>query len=542
MVESPQVDVLSVIKTLSSLGIYVYVDGGKLKTKSDKSALTPEVVNLIKTNKLALIAHLEQQQSTTEVATESKITKVVRNPADHLVLSYAQQRLWLLDKIEGSSSHYHIPVALKLEGDLNLAIFEQAFKQIIQRHESLRSVFVIEQEQPVQQVTSAERFSVEFIDLSSLDDATCKRSIKQQLLNQALAPFDLSKDLMLRVCLLKIAQKQHIALVTMHHIASDGWSSGILINEFSQLYLAGIEGREPSLPELPLQYVDYAYWQRQWLQGEVLEQQLSYWEQQLAGIAQVHSLPLDRPRPTKQSFAGALHLSKIPAGITDRLKTYCQAKGATLFMGLHGVFSVLLSRYSNEKDIVIGTAIANREQAQIAPLIGFFMNTLVLRANLEGDPDFNTVLERSKNMLFDAYAHQQVPFEQVVERLQPQRNLSHSPLFQVMLVLQNNEGGALELPGLNLSPLESEEISAKYELTLNIIEDQQGLSLQWEYNRDLFDEARIATMAQHFSRLLQAMVAEPQHSVFKIPMLSELECIEQLQDWNDTKGDYPHQL
>jgi hypothetical protein len=311
--------------------------------------------------------------------------------------------------------------------------------------------------------------------------------------------FDLSRDLMLRAQLIKMAVDEHILLVTMHHIASDGWSMSILINEFSALYRAYVQGQADPLPPLAIQYADYAHWQRNWLQGEVLDQQLGYWIKQLAGLPVVHSLPLDHPRPPMQSFAGEVYGSRIDAATSKILHNLCQSQGATLFMGLHAVFSVLLSRYSHETDIVIGSPIANREQAEVANLIGFFVNTLVLRSDLSENPSFTELLNQSKGMLLDAYGHQQVPFEQIVERLQPERSLSHSPLFQVMLVLQNNEEGLLELPGLTVSPLMQGGAGvAKYDLSLNVTESAQGLRLGWEYNTALFEAGTIARMAGHF--------------------------------------------
>jgi hypothetical protein len=289
--------------------------------------------------------------------------------------------------------------------------------------------------------------------------------------------FDLQTDIMLRAQLVKIESQAHILLVTMHHIASDGWSMGILINEFSALYGANVRGEGNPLPILELQYADYAHWQRDWLQGEVLDEQLRYWEQQLAGLPVVHSLPLDKARPKMQTFTGAACHNVITTSVSDKLKVLCQQHGATLFMGLHAAFSVLLSRYSNETDIVVGSPIANREQAEVANLIGFFVNTLVLRSDLSDNPNFSTLLNQSKSMLLDAYAHQQVPFEQIVEKLQPERSLNHSALFQVMLVLQNNEEGVLELPDLHLSQLEKSNDIAKYDLTLSIVETTEGLQL-----------------------------------------------------------------
>ena len=448
-----------------------------------------------------------------------------------MVTSFAQQRLWLLDQIDGGGVQYNMPSAIKLSGELNMAALNAALTTIVERHESVRTVFATDQQgEPLQVVQAAMPMVVPVL---TTDLATA-------LEQQASYVFDLSSDLMLQMALVKVADDKHVLLFNMHHIASDGWSMGLLINEFSTLYRAYVQGEDNPLSPLPLQYADYARWQRKWLQGEVLEQQLFYWRTQLKDLPQVHTLPLDRPRPAQRSFNGALVHSQIDSHTTKRLNLLCQNGGATLFMGLQGAFSVLLSRYSNQNDMVIGSPVANREQAQIAGLIGFFVNTLVLRSDLSGNPGFADLLEQSRLMLLDAYAHQQVPFEQLVEQLQPERSLSHSPLFQVMLVLQNNPDSALELPGLTLNPVERVSSMAKYDLTLTVSESEQGLQLSWGYNTDLFDAARIEQMALNFDHLLVAMLNKPQQGVFSLPMGDAVE-------FNAVVADYPqdgllHQL
>ncbi|MEJ7807602.1 MAG: amino acid adenylation domain-containing protein, partial [Telluria sp.] len=314
-----------------------------------------------------------------------------------LLPSYAQQRLWLLDRIAGGSAHYNMPAAMKLEGVLDQHALDQAFTTILARHESLRTCLVEGADgQPVQVIQTAAPFTVAVTDLSALADGERQARLAELVTQEADRVFDLGRDRMLRARLLKIAPGEHILLATMHHIASDGWSMAILTNEFSTLYRAYALGQPDPLPPLAIQYADYAHWQRNWLQGDVLEQQLGYWTGQLANLPVVHSLPLDRPRPALQGFAGAMHASRIDAGTSDQLNALCQGAGATLFMGLHAAFSVLLARYSHESDIVVGSTIANREQAEVAGLIGFFINTLILRSDLSGDPSFIDLLGQSK--------------------------------------------------------------------------------------------------------------------------------------------------
>ncbi|MEN9866891.1 MAG: hypothetical protein RL748_2481, partial [Pseudomonadota bacterium] len=474
------------------------------------------------------------------------LVAVPRNQA--LPLSYAQQRLWLLDRIDGGSALYNIPGSLALHGKLDQEAMNYAFAKIVARHESLRTCFSADDDgTPLQIIMPARPFAISEVDLSALSPQQQAVRVPQLVAEEALRIFDLRKDLMLRASLLKLGEQDYLLLVSMHHIAADGWSMAVLFREFSMLYAAHLAGQRDPLPALALQYADYACWQRNWLQGERLQRQLDYWRTQLADLPLVHGLPLDFPRPKRQTFGGQTVRSEIDADTSKRLLALCQQHGATLFMGLHAVFSALLARYSNENDIVIGSPIANREQAQVADLIGFFVNILVLRSDVSGDPDFVTLLERSKRTLFDAYAHQQVPFEQVVERLQPERSLSHSPLFQIMLVLQNNQQAELELPGLSMGALLQTGNIAKYDLALTATESDSGLKLEWEFNTGLFEAATIVRMARHFEALLLACLDRVHAGVMLHNMLGADELQQQMLDWNRTAGDFPatqclHQL
>ncbi|WP_394989490.1 amino acid adenylation domain-containing protein [Cellvibrio sp.] len=459
-----------------------------------------------------------------------------------LLPSYAQQRLWLLNKIEGDSAHYNMPGGLRLSGDLNIDALEKALRTIIQRHESLRTCFrehAGDEGKAIQIIQDADRFQVDHADLSHLQGHAQEAALADLVENEAGRLFDLSHDFMLRARLIRLAEREHVLLVTMHHIASDGWSMSILIHEFCVLYRAWVLGLEARLPELPIQYVDYAHWQREWLQGDVLDRQLDYWMEQLSGLPVVHGLPLDRARPAVQSFSGKNHYTRLNARLTRQLRERCQACDATLFMGLHAAFSVLLSRYSNETDIVVGSPIANREQAEVANLIGFFMNVLVLRSDLSGSPSFNDVLERSQQTLLEAYSHQQVPFEQLVEKLQPERSLNHSPLFQVMLVLQNHDAATLELPALAVTAVKHHGKVAKYDLTLTVTEQEESLHLDWEYNTDLFDPLTIENFSVHFDRLLTFLVNSPDRNISDAEFLTEAELHQQVREYNQTENDYP---
>lgn len=520
-------------------GVLLYLQGDGLGFKAKKGGLDTSLRTQIKDNKEAIITLL---RSTKELKTHyPEIERVSRQ--ETLPMSFAQQRLWLLDQLDGGSSHYNMPMVLRLQGGLNINVLTQAFNTIVARHESLRTVFRMNaSDEPEQVINSAKVMDIPLFDLSELESSQQNQSIESYMAAEANKVFDLSEDQMIRVQLLQLGNEDYIVLVTMHHVSSDGWSSGILVNEFSALYQAFVQGKADPLPELEIQYADYAHWQRGWLQGDVLAQQLGYWQQQLTDLPIVHSLPLDKPRPTVQSFAGNFLDSIIGHDTYKALNNLCQKQGATLFMGLHAAFSVLLARYSNETDIVIGSPVANREQAEVASLIGFFVNMLVLRSDLSMQPSFSQLLEQSKRMLLEAYAHQQVPFEQIVDRLQPERSMSHSPLFQVMLVMQNNEESELQLPGLNLSSMEHEGTIAKYDLTLLVTETEKGLHLGWEYNTDLFAQDTIVRLAGHFSELLTSLVNTPQENVFEVNLLSETERFQQLQTWNHTPVDYPQDV
>ncbi|MCF2860486.1 amino acid adenylation domain-containing protein, partial [Pseudoalteromonas sp. SMS1] len=466
--------------------------------------------------------------------------KPIEREGNLLELSFAQQRLWMLDKIDDGSTHYNIPVALTIRGELKLTALTNAINSIIARHESLRTNVVEGAHgEPVQCVHAASNLDIPVSDISLLEKNEKQTVLSELIASEATKAFNLKNDLMLRAQLAKVAEKEHVLLVTMHHIASDGWSMGILVRELSALYNANVSGNTDPLAPMQVQYVDYAHWQRNWLQGEILEEQLAYWKGQLSDIPPVHSLALDHPRPKKQTFAGAVHRSTTNALIYNEFKALYQKKGCTLFMGLHAAFSVLLSRYSNEVDIVVGSPIANREQAEVAGLIGFFVNTLVLRSDLSNNPCFNDLLVQSKETLLDAYAHQQIPFEKLVETLQPERSLSQSPLFQVALVLQNNEMAELELSDLDVQLIEQEDVIAKYDLTLSVVEREEGLLLDWEYNTDLFEATTIEGFAKHFDLLLAELVNTPDKCVFDVNMLPTESIKRQVIEWNDTECAYP---
>jgi len=440
----------------------------------------------------------------------------------------------MLDRMAGSSSQYNMPGMIRLRGVLNHSAVRTAFTQIVRRHHSLRTTIGDNGElQPTQIVQEVVSFPLNVVDMSIHRDVEREEIATEFARAEASSPFDLAKDLMMRAHLLVMGESDHILLVTVHHIAADGWSMAILFKEFSAYYTAALRGEELTLPQLTVQYSDYAIWQRSWLDEHRLATLLQYWADELKDIPTVHNLPLDRPRPHIQTFHGATLTSRLEAREVAQLGELCARMGASIFMGLHAAFSTLLARYSEDTDIVIGSPIANREQSEIADLIGFFVNVLVLRLDLSGYPNFLALLAQSKQKLLGAYAHQQVPFDKIVEKLHSDRSMSHSPVFQIMLVYQNNSKATLALPEVEAGAVTQTGNVAKYDLALTVNDETDGgMSLEWEYNTDLFDEVTIAAMASHFANLLKCMLKEPARPVAEIDFLTDDEHRKLLVEWN----------
>jgi amino acid adenylation domain-containing protein/non-ribosomal peptide synthase protein (TIGR01720 family) len=454
-----------------------------------------------------------------------------------LVLSFAQQRLWFLAQLEGESATYNMHTALHISGQLNETALQHALTALIQRHENLRLYFpMLNGEATVVRCDIDNLLSV--TDLRALSSREQQTQVTEWIANHAQTPFELSTGPLLSLRLLKLGKQEQILLFNMHHIISDGWSMGVLIRDLSHLYNAYAQNQVPQLPALPIQYTDYAAWQRNWLKGEILEQQLAYWTDQLAGVPQLLELPTDYPRPAMMRYQGKRLQSTLDADLTLQIKQLSQQHGVTVFMTLLAAFKVLLYRYSGQTDLVVGSPIANRTHHQTENLIGFFANTLVLRTQIEGTQTFPQLLKQVRKTALEAYSHQDIPFEYLVEQLNPSRNLSHSPLFQVMFVLQNAPAQALELSGLKMSFLEPDKTTAKFDLTLNVAERFDVLVCHWEYNTDLFHSDTITRMTEHFLVLLEGIINNPKQSPSQLPLLTEAEQ-QQLLAWNQTETDYP---
>ncbi len=437
-----------------------------------------------------------------------------------LPLSFGQQRLWFIHQWEPESPAYNLPQAVHLRGRLDLATLERSLSEIVRRHESLRSRFESHDGQPVQLIDPAGALPIPLEQIDGGQPDTRMATVQRRLIEEARRPFDLQHGPLLRARLFRLGADEHVMLLVMHHIISDGWSNGVLVRELGALYRAFAAGQPAPLAELPLQYADYAAWQRDWLQGETLERQLDYWRNQLAGAPPVLALPTDRPRPPVQRYGGAVHPLRLPGPLIEALKALGQREGASLFMTLMAAFQVLLYRHSGQEDILVGTPIANRNRSEIEGLIGFFVNTLVLRADLSGGPSFRALLAQVRQTALAMQDVQDLPFERLVEELHLERATSYAPLFQVCMALQNAPLPELTAPGLTLTPMEIDDGTAQFDLYLELYEAADGLRGRLKYNTDLFEPGTIARMAEQFQTLLAGIVAKPDTSIERLPLLT----------------------
>jgi amino acid adenylation domain-containing protein len=453
-------------------------------------------------------------------------------------LSFAQQRLWFLDQLEPGSALYVMPMAMRLQGAVDVEALRHAFAEVVQRHEALRTTISEREGEAVQVIhPPPEAWKLEVVDLSSLPERARARAVERRLEEEAGRPFDMHAGPLLRTTLLRLGVADCVLLVTMHHIVSDGWSMGVFIREVMAHHEARVAGRPAALPPLPLQYADYAHWQRQRMGGRVGKAQLAYWKERLAGAPFALELPTDRPRPAVQSHRGAAEPVALDAALTDALRTLGQREGATLFMTLLTAFALVLSRYSGQRDLVIGTPVAGRTHVELEGLIGFFVNTLALRLDLDGAPSMSALLGRAREAALGAYAHQDLPFEHLVAALQLRPDRSRSPLFQVMFALQSTSVGRLALEGVTLEPLPAKTTTAKFDLTLALEETAEGLRGALEYSADLFDASTARRMVGHFETILRGMVAHPESTAAELPLLTAAERRE-LAAWNETAKDF----
>ncbi|HEU4561131.1 MAG TPA: amino acid adenylation domain-containing protein, partial [Longimicrobium sp.] len=483
-----------------------------------------------------LVARVEEMRRA-EPSALPPVVPVERTGA--LPLSFAQERLWFIDRLEPGSAVYNIPVARRLEGALDRAALERSLGEIVRRHEALRTVFAEADGSPVQVIAPFGGFALPVEDLSGLGEADREAAARRRAGEEMQRPFDLAAGPLFRAALLRLGAEDHVLLLSMHHIVSDGWSMGVLFRELSALYEAYREGRESPLPKLGVQYADHAVWQRDQLDGEALDRQLAYWRARLAGAPELLELPTDRPRPAVQTYRGAHERIELPGDLLERLRALARSEGATLYMVGLGAFQVLLSKYSGSDDIVVGSPVAGRTRKEVEGLIGFFVNTLVLRTDLGGDPGFREILRRVREATLGAYDHQEVPFEKLVAELQPARSLGHSPLFQVMFSLDHASGADSVLAGLEMKPVGAERETAKFDLSLGLVEGPRGGWASLSYSTDLFERGTILRMLGHLERVLEQVAEDPDRRLSGLDLLRTEERARLLEEWNRTEAEYP---
>ncbi|MFL5705396.1 MAG: amino acid adenylation domain-containing protein, partial [Ktedonobacteraceae bacterium] len=466
-----------------------------------------------------LAEHVEAARQAEQSVQEDAIHPAEQ--AGNAPLSFAQQRLWFFDQFEPNSAAYNMPAAVRLRGALDVPVLERSLSEIVRRHESLRTTISSEKGHPVQIISPPVSFSLPTVDLQAFPEAEREAQLQAKLVEEIQRPFNLHEGPLLRAVLLKLAEQEHVLVVTMHHIISDGWSMGVFIRELSQLYPAFVQGQKSPLPELPIQYTDYATWQRQWLQGAALQEQLDFWKQLLGEAPAVLNLPTDHPRPPVQTFQGTRQALRLSEELSESLNQFSRQEGATLFMTLLTAFGLLLARYSGQDDLLIGTPIANRNRREVEGLIGFFVNTLVLRCDLRGSPSFREALQRVREMALGAYAHQELPFEKLVEVLQPERDLSRTPLFQVFFNMLTFTFDHVGLPGVQTEILAAPEVEAKFDMTLYVREEGTNILFELVYNANLFDQQRMSEMLDQLRLLLTQVVEQPGENISHYSLVSE---------------------
>ncbi|MFQ4143782.1 amino acid adenylation domain-containing protein [Chlorogloeopsis sp. ULAP02] len=524
------------LSELKRLDIKIWAEGDYLRYDAPKGKLSSVVRSQLVERKQEILAFLRHANLKI-----TSIQPISRN--QEIPLSFAQQRLWFLNQWEGENASYNESIAVRLKGLLNLSALQHSLNEIVRRHEVLRTTFICVDGKPTQVISPDLPLSLSIVDLREIPQWNQRQAEALRLLAQAAnCPFQLTEAPLLRTTLVKLDETEYVLSFTIHHIICDGWSMGILLQEVAALYTAFCSNKPLPLPELPIQYADFAIWQRQWLTGDRLQSQLNYWQQQLINYPPILQLPTDRPRPALQSFCGKTQFFSLSSNLTEALKALSRHEEVTLFMTLLAAFVTLLYRYSQQDDILIGTAIANRNYKEQERLIGLFANTLVLRTNFAGNPSFRELLHQVRQCTLSAYAHQDLPFEYLVEQLQPERNPSYNPLFQVMFVLQNSPVEELKLPDLDLNLLPLENQTAKFDLSLVMQEKECGLYGELEYNTDLFNADTICRMVEHLQILLTGIVANPEQRLGDLPILTPAEQQQLLVKWNYTQADYPQDI
>ena len=531
---------VDIVELLISKKILIQSVNNELKLKAAKGALTPDIVQLIKQNKELLIEYLVDKSEASVDKKEIPLTKVKRTKEGVYPLSFAQKRLWIIDQMQQGSANYNIPSAIVIEGDFEYATAVSALHRLVERHEILRTTyFADEQEQPMQKIHPSFDYAIKKYDLTDLSAHAQEVEVQKRAEQDANAIFDLSKDGILRVTWLQLAPRKFVLLFNMHHIGSDGWSMNLLMQEFIKLYQYLSSGQSNQLIEPSYQYLDYAQWQSQYLQGDILKQQQAYWKSKLHDAPVVHNLPLDRARVENDSQPGRIHYSQLAKNATDAVLKVAKNHQVTPFMLVHSIFSLLLSRYSMTKDVIVGTPIANRMKSELETIIGYFANTLILRTNCQHE-DLRSYLQDVKNTHQQAQQYQDIPFEALVDFLQVPRSPMHAPLYQIMLSMDTNESSDIRLDGLTISQLEVTDVQAKHDITLEVLLTEKGLDFSWTYNTNLFDQSTIEKMAEHLNHLFIEVANKPNCKLSELQMLSKQDEQLFISSFNDTQADYDY--
>ena len=535
---------LELLSALRARDVKLWVDGERLRYSAPSGVMSSELREELAKHKATVFTFLQPTDRLPQAA-HTPITKISRQ--QKLLPSINQRRMWFIEQLEPNTA-FNCYRAFRIVGQLGLGSLEQSLNEIVRRHEALRTKFSIEDGQPFQVILPSLDSRITFVDLRGIGSSTRREAEVERLLTEEVEkPFDLANGPLFRVCLFCVNSDEHILTLTIHHIVSDFWSMSIFVNELMALYRAFCDGNRAPLAQLPIQYADFAHWQRQWLQDQASQQGLAYWKQKLIGAPEMTELPADFPRPAAQRFHGGSEPVVISKNLTEALRALGREQDATLFMCLLAALNVLLYRYTGQEDLIVGSPIAGRIRSDIENLIGLFINTLVVRTDLSGEPTFRQLLTRIREVALDAYGHQDVPFEKLLEELHLGRSLSFNPLFQVMFVLQNSPESQLKIAGTTISPVSIQRETGLFDLFLSLIEGRDGLQGKLSYRTGLFERDTIVHMVERFQLLLEAIVADPDRPVSALPLLTETERHRLLVEWNDTAKDYPkdaciHQL
>lgn len=526
---------VELLKDVKSKGITLYLKEGKLAFKAPPGAMDASLKSEIVALKPQIVDLLEK--SSESRASRKKLIRP-RTSSSFIPLSFAQQRIWFIDKFNEGSAQYNMPVVFKMRGHFDIELIKKALAEVVLKHEILRTNYLDTPQGPIQVVNEIRDISVNYLQFKEVESEDRSSVIWQHITRESEALFNLQQDLMARLTCIKLLSQEHVVIFNVHHIASDGWSMGILTKEFAAAYIGYLQGKTNVLTPLDIQYADFALWQQDALNEDSNNKQLEFWEKKLEGIPETHSLPLDYSRPPIQTYDGHSIMYKIDASVLKDLYQLASENDTTLFSVLQCAFSLLLSKWSNDDDIVIGSPVSGRHHHQLEPLIGLFVNTLVFRNKFDRKQSFRSLLSSAREYFFEAYANQDVPFERIVERLQPERSLSHSPLFQILFTLQNNEQVELELPEIALEWMQTQEKPTKFDLELSVTETDDALVLEWKFATQLFKVSTIERIAAGFETLLREIVKEPECDVDKLNIVSGIE-ISLLNRWNATETSYP---